>query len=298
MIKTPYISKADAHYSDNTVPSHQWQDDCVLLLMTYSKMEHLVSEALLNLELFWPGRPETFVVTDGELRGDNIIHSSQPTFVELLAFAVQRIKLERPQASNVFVLLEDLTPLGPVDEALLLSAQELRITGGFKYVGHRWEADASKPWKRGEWSVENAPAKDDVEFVPIPKDWNFYNNLCPSVWDINYLSDLLQNKIAIGALDPWAFESPVAECQADHFLIEAIWPTVKDGAYRKGNLNVKAVLNPDFPSSPLMDKLRKEYCGSKFRTVARLKRKRNRLYKNLIAPLTKKSTLANRGHGN
>ncbi len=254
-----------------------WQDDTILLVLTYSKLEHYLPEIRANLEQFWPNRPTTIFVTDGAAEGEDVLRFEGVSFVELLSNAVTAVQERHPEAGYVFVLLEDLCPLGPVDEAKLALAQRVIRESKNKFLAHIWVRHPLAPWKTGEWDLSETLEHEGVTLIPMDRSSEEYNCLVACFWDIDHLQDVISEKLDQGATDPWSFELPLTSKQPSHYLLEGAWPTSVHGFYEKGELNVESLTSKDFPNSPLMSKLRKDYCGYDSYALASLKSKKDRV---------------------
>lgn len=246
----------------------RWTDDTLLLFLFHTKTEQYLSSSRQNLDLFWPGRPKTLFVTDGEARGEDVVCFKEGSFVELLNATVQHVIEHQSWAKHVFVLLDDLCPLAPVDEAALADIQHQFRQHGGHALSHVWSSNAG-PWYKGQWDHTDRVQVGNLSMREVPKDCVFYNCLVACVWDVDHLADVIEQKLNAGIKDPWGFEQPLSDDAPKHFLVPDIWPTRPDGILRRGQLNDKLMFHR-FPPSPLLSQIRKEYCGSDSRIACRL----------------------------
>jgi hypothetical protein len=256
-----------------TVSVGGWPNDTILLVMAYSKTEQYLPAIRQNLDLFWPGRPRTLYVTDGEVSGSDVVQAKGTSFVELLAAASAAIRERFPDATNAFVLLEDLCPLWPVDEAAMSRAQDLVRRHQKKFICHNWKARITDRTSRYDhWDGPLALKDDKITLFLMPKDCEFFNCLVASFWNLDHLDHVLAVKCALDLHDPWSFELPLPDNEDDHFMFEGIWPVAIDGFSARGKINSESVARRGFPASPLLSQLRKKYCGVDSYHLAALKR--------------------------
>lgn len=250
-----------AAISDGGMEKERWQDDTILLVMTYSKLHRYIPAIRENLDLFWPGRPQTVYASDAPLEGDDVIVQSEGTFLDVLEASIEQIRARFAWAKHVFILLEDICPLGPVEEDRLARAQALLRAKSGKHMNHRW---ATKCGLHLKYLCVDNPIKmvaEDVVVMSIPH-WQHYHNQIPaSFWELDHLQDIVAQKRELGYLDPWSFELPAHPVKEDHFVFDGIWPTVPDGFLTKGGINGTALYGKNYPPSPLKTQLRREFCG-------------------------------------
>lgn len=249
-----------------------WIEDTVLLVLGFSKTERYFPLIRQNLDQFWPGRPRTLFVTDGDAVGDDVVRGKDCSFLELLSVAVTAAKEKFPSVKNVFLLLEDLCPLGPVDEAKLARAQHLLRGEGKKFLCHIWERKLNG---RAFYDYLDGPGSlrdGEVSLFDMTDTFAHPNSLVASFWEIGHLEDVIAAKRTLELHDPWSFELPLADQTEKHFMFSGAWPVIKDGFFVQGRLNTKAIARREYPDSPLMSQLRKEYCGVDSFHVVALKR--------------------------
>ena len=242
--------------------------DTVLLVSTYSKNEHYIPAVLHTVDRMWPGHPECFVATDGDLDAPNTLRFPGRSFVEILGDAARRIKQDRPDTRFVFLMLEDLCPLGPVNTPMIEAAVTKARTQGLKYVLFPWHGDFTWTYDRTAGPTFFGP---DMELVPMRRDWEAPNSLVAALWDIDHLIWMAEQKLEAGIHDPWRFEFELPGNPHVHYIQVNGWPTVCDGFMVRGKLNDLAPADPDFPPTAIMSQLRKQYCGVDNQIIARLK---------------------------
>ncbi|SLN57721.1 hypothetical protein [Ruegeria meonggei] len=242
--------------------------DTVLLVSTYSRNEHYIPAILKTLDMFWPGHPECVVATDGDLDVPGVIRFKDKTFVELLLATARKIKEDRPSTRHIFLMLEDLCPLAPVDTEVVETAMKKVRENDLKYALFPWPGDFSWTFDRTSAPTIIGP---DVELAPMQKDWDAPNSLVTAIWNIDHLIWMAERKLEAGVNDPWGFEHQLEENPHTHYMQLNGWPTVQDGFFVRGKLNHLAVTQTGFPPSPIASQLRKEYCGVDNLQIARLK---------------------------
>ncbi len=224
-------------------------------------MEGYIPNVLRNLDLFWPGRPRTIVVTDGDWDDSEVIRRPGLSFVELLEAAVAEVRHRVPSARHVFLMLEDLCPLAPVDEVVVAQAQDLLRSHDKKFMAMIWPCPKGGPLRYGEWEENGVLKEGPVRLVKFPQHCEFKNSLVSATWEIQHLEDVIADKRAKGISNPWEFETPAEGDDEDHYMFEGIWPTWKDGFSARGKINGRLVTRQHLPNSPLLSQLRRQYCG-------------------------------------
>lgn len=266
-----------AERSESGSGQARWQDDTILLVMTYSKLHRYIPAIRENLDLFWPDRPQTVYASDAPLEGDDVILQEGDSFLDVLEGSIDQIDALYPAAKYVFVLLEDICPLGPVDEAKLARAQTMLREKSCKHLNHHWRNKKAFCFKYFCIDDPVHLLDGDIDIRSMPRWQTFHNAIPASFWEIDHLRDIVDQKRALGHVDPWSFELPVQPVCEDHFIWDAIWPTVPDGFLTQGAINSKAITRNGFPPSPLRTQLRREYCGYDSRIMSVLKRTQLRL---------------------
>lgn len=233
--------------------------DTILLILSHSKTEKYLYEIHENLNIFWPEKPQSVTVTDGDLHGEGIFNIKDRTFTELLHAALQRVQADFTNKSYIFLLLEDLCPFGDVDNKALLSIKEEMQNRGISYASFPWhyaELNRLLDQNQEKWIV-----KDNLELALLAPGGNFHIGVIASIWDMNHLIWVVENKISKGILDPWGFERAVDGNTQPHYMVRGLWPVVADGFLHRGKINRVLFTYQDWPPSPLLSRLRKEVCG-------------------------------------
>ncbi len=200
-----------------------------------------------------------FVCTNGELSGPNVLTFKDTTFVELLDRSLRELRAQRPEAKYVFVMLEDLCPLDSVDETALAEIYGTVKQRSIKFV--------SLPWSYAHLLrfVDEANSFDCIEtnrrFYLLAPDSDFHTAIITSIWDVDHLQWILQEKLSLGLHDPWAFERPLMKNPEEHYMVRGVWPIVADGFLHRGNLNANIFRHSKWPESKLLSQLRVEFCG-------------------------------------
>ena len=239
-----------------------WGNDVALLVMTYRKMEKYLPAIRQNLDLFWPNRPQMLIATDGQARGDDVFVGTSASFLGLLSEAIHELCLRFPRAQYVFVLLEDLCPLEPVDDTRLTEAFRVLKAAGGHYLLNHWPTKRHRPWVDENWDLGASLSQGRTRLMPMSRSYETYNSLVACIWHVDYLSQLITAKLARGIGDPWGFERYLEGAEEQHYVLENAWPTFANGFMIAGRVNERCVTEPAFPASPLMSQLRREYCGA------------------------------------
>ncbi len=230
--------------------------DTVLLLLTYSRNEPYVDPARENLARFWPDHPPLYVVTDGDLCGADVLRHPVTDFTALLSRALDDLRVRQPACRFVYLLLEDLAPLGPVDDGYMLDVEAAMRKHGGKYVYFLWQSERKLrgvPVAQGD--LGGAAAGLGLRRLEPGHD-EARNSLVVCLWDLNHLRDVVSRKLALGQTSPWQFEFGIEGDQTPHFVSRSVWPTLKHGVLKQGAVSkdvAKEVLyRRRFPPSPLL----------------------------------------------
>ena len=254
-----------------------WGHDTALLVMTYSKMEKYLPAIRQNLDIFWPNRPAMLIATDGAAAGEDVFVGTSASFLGLLSEALHELRSRFPKVQYVFVLLEDLCPLAPVDDARLTEAFSALKAAGGHYMLNHWPTKRHRPWTDENWDLAASLSEGRTRLMPMSRGYETYNSLVACIWRVTYLEQLIGAKLARGIGDPWGFERYLDGAQEQHYVLENAWPTFANGFMIAGRVNARCVTEPAFPASPLMSQLRREYCGADSFARACLKRFNDRM---------------------
>lgn len=238
--------------------SDTWPRDTALFLMTYAKNEKYIAPARQNIDMFWPNHPAMYVVTDGALQGDDVICHPGLDFAHLLRAALDDLAARQPEAGHVYLLLEDLAPLGPVDEPYLRAVETaVRGKGGkfFNVLCHGSGKQRALPLAEEILGADAAR----LGLRRIKDDATAYNCLVACYWEIGHLRAVLDHKIATGQTSPWQFEHPDADQTEPHFMAEDCWPTFRSGFLKLGRYSKHLDRPHNFPASPLLDMVQADY---------------------------------------
>ena len=230
--------------------------DTALLLLTYSRNERYVDPALQNLARFWPEHPPLFVVTDGDLRGGDVLRHPEADFTKLLSLALDDLQARKPDCRFVYLLLEDLAPLGPVDDAYMRAVETAMRTHGGQYVYFLWQPERKSHGAAAQADdLGGAAASLGLRRLHPERD-DAFNSLVACLWDLNHLRDVVCRKLALGQTSPWQFEFAIDGDETSHYVTRPVWPTLKHGVLSNGAVSkdvVKDVLyRRAFPPSPLL----------------------------------------------
>ena len=169
-------------------------------------------------------------------------------------------------ATHVFVLLEDHVPLWPCDAGPVEEVCRIAVREGLPCVffnKYEW------PWPGRERRVDPdgrvAGSRIDVVSVGgrrlarMPRDYAYYNQCQPAIWNLDYLASLLAEAAERGVHDPWAFERFSLPDQPQHYVSEYLWPSRHCGYRRRGRVYLRALYTMKLPEGrALRDALLRE----------------------------------------
>lgn len=230
-----------------------------LLIATCEKHERFIPAVRDTLKLHWPTHPPATVLTDGRLVGEGVYCRPGLSFVALLHAGLERLGARSPVPSHVYLMLEDLCPLWPVDMAYLARLEAAAVGGDLPAVHMLFKP--RRAWPRRDF----APTAERIGGVELYRWSDRYvpkNALVATLWQRAALASLCKRMLDAGVSDPWTFEAAPNPASVAHRVATLRWPTVKHGFLRKGALNPRAVRDLKVRPSPLRDALRREFCGA------------------------------------
>ncbi|MGX9356471.1 hypothetical protein ACS3SW_15295 [Roseobacteraceae bacterium S113] len=257
-----------------TITSTQQQitagGDTALLLLTCAKYEAWARVARENVSLFWDNHPPMFVVTDGAIRGDNVFNHDNVSFVELLGKAVADLKAAMPSCRYVYLLLEDLAPLAPVDVAYLEQVETKAKAEGVSYFQVLWKP-ARKTRGQEVQGASLAASFAGLDVRQLEPETDAFYSLTPCFWRLDHLEDVVSRKLSEDIHDPWGFEHGLQGDQSVHLVTRRAWPSLVHGVLIRGSVSKDVIRNHGYPNSPLLDLARREYTRTG-RTLERIER--------------------------
>lgn len=229
----------------------EWFPDTALLLSTCAKYEYLAAAAVENLDLFWPKHPGVHIATDGDLDWPGAIRKPESSFAELIQFALETIKERQPEVRYVYVLLEDLAPLGPVNEQYVYDVEKLMRAHDADYCLAPFPNSSVENIYR-RLSTRLGEDGERLKICEVDPESPYFNSLVVTCWKVSHLEDVLRAKLETGETDPWSFETPVDGIRSHHYASSSCWPTLRHGLMLKGDFHPKIEVC-DFGASPLLD---------------------------------------------
>ena len=98
----------------------------IILLLTYSRNEWLIPSIRPTLGILWPDHPRVITVSDSPQPADIDLAYPGRNFCQLLHDCVEElIADEREAPDHVYLLLEDLCPLRPLDPVFLAAIERI-----------------------------------------------------------------------------------------------------------------------------------------------------------------------------
>jgi hypothetical protein len=263
-------------------PADPGRDDIAILMSTYRKHEWIVPAARANIELFWPDHPQLYILTDGELDGDEVIRTEEREFVAALQDGVAEIRRRQQQVRYIYLLLEDLAPLAPVDDDRLRRVENAMKAGNGAYFYMPWAGAHRHHVAKAETGLLGE-AGAGLGIHDVGEAYPFYYSCVVAFWRVDYFLAVLSEKQRVGITDPWGFENPFEkdldvkpEAKQPHFFIDQPWPTYQSGLFLQGQINRAIVRDRRFGPSPAKDLVYQTYM-SQGSILERLKKRASRL---------------------
>ncbi|MCO6384004.1 hypothetical protein [Oceanicola sp. 502str15] len=242
---------------------HSGAAEEALFVMTCQKYERYLNASLQNLDEFWPEHPPAYVVTDGAIEGERVFRKPGSNFVELLSHALDELEQHMPECGHVFLMLEDLAPLAPVDDDYLTKVRDLIRTQNKKYFFVLWNTDdAIEGCDFSEPADDLGEDAEALSLRTINADYRAFNSLVVCYWEIGHLRDVLSYKLTAGETDPWRFEFPALGLNEDHYHTKPMWPTFQSGVLKRGAISAAIKKPHAFGPSPLLTQVQKELSSS------------------------------------
>jgi hypothetical protein len=210
--------------------------DCVLVLYTFNKrhkylpfIDRIVSR---NLNFI-----HKVLVTNEKVKfSSDLFYNDENTFTKNLEIELKNIRTKY-SPKNVLLLLEDLLPLNSVSEFELLPHLDIINSSNIKYLSFR-------TYEFGDLKY-NYKIKNQNYFV-FTDNFEFYCQLQPTIWNLDYLINILEDLNSKNLTDPWSFE--FYRTKETHIMSEMKWPNILGGFFEHGFVNKKALI-PVFKSN-------------------------------------------------
>jgi hypothetical protein len=210
-------------------------NDCVLVLYTFKKrhkylpfIDRIVSK---NLNFI-----HKVLVTNEKVKfSSDLFYNSEDAFTKNLEIELKNIRAKySPQ--NVLLLLEDLLPLKNLSESELNPHVELMNSSDIKYLSFRTYEFGDLKY---DYKIKNH------NYFVFTENFKFYCQLQPTIWNLDYLIDVLEDLNSKNLTDPWSFE--FYRTNETHLMSEMKWPNILGGFFEYGFVNKKALI-PVFKS--------------------------------------------------
>jgi hypothetical protein len=181
-------------------PADPGRDDIAILMSTYRKHEWIVPAARANIELFWPDHPQLYILTDGELDGDEVIRTEEREFVAALQDGVAEIRRRQQQVRYIYLLLEDLAPLAPVDDDRLRRVENAMKAGNGAYFYMPWAGAHRHHVAKAETGLLGE-AGAGLGIHDVGEAYPFYYSCVVAFWRVDYFLAVLSEKQRVGITD-------------------------------------------------------------------------------------------------
>jgi hypothetical protein len=230
-------------------------DDTLILAPTFFRYEHYIDALAEILDEKWPGHPLVYFFSDNsapqKVLYKNLIRAERAEWPMVVYNGCVEVKKLFPNVKNIFMLNEEAFPLRSVDSEKLRSVLDVCISQSLPYVYF--------PCYEHSWSFSTSIGNE--LFCITPKDYQYYTQLGPAIWDIDHLIKTCAFAIHNNILSPWKVEGIVTEEQ--HYISTYMWPTVADGLFKDGFVNTNALKLLGNEPSLLKRMLVKDYLMSR-----------------------------------
>lgn len=207
--------------------------DTLILAPTFHVYEKYCDALIELLNENWPGHPDVYFFSDkrsnNKVKYKKIIRSDRSQWPFVVLNGCKEIKNKYPEVSKILLLNEEGFPLYKIDDVKLLEMLNISYNYSKKYIYF--------PCYDNNWKFS-----EEIQgqyFCSTPKNYQYYTQLGPAFWDINYLINTCEYAIANDILSPWKFELIVTE--EEHLISDYKWPTVADGLFKDGFVNKNAL---------------------------------------------------------
>jgi hypothetical protein len=225
-----------------------------LAVTAHSRTEKYIPLVRDLIDTFWPSHPSRYFVTDGvSPSGADVISFSCSNWVQLASAGLTRIKQDHPQATHVFLMLEDHSPLRACDEPRLGRIFQIAVREGFSAISFPtyawpWQETDSRDYPDGlirTWRHKETIERDGEMFAVVPSEFFRYFQVQPTLWHLDYLQVALDHALTRGITDAWSFEAMRWPQALPHYVSQYNWPTVHHGFLEQGKLNTAAIVYLD-----------------------------------------------------
>jgi hypothetical protein len=204
----------------------------LILSPTHSKYEPWCDTLVKLMDQMWPGHPELWFLTDGNgIRHPNTLSFAGANWTQILHRGLLEIRSRYPELKYVYLILEDLFPLGPCDTQLLDRTLE---------VAQRAKLDVVLFFTEGCLpDVDSEVTVEGLRLRPLSGSFRYHSSLQPALWRLDYLLEVTAHAMAQGITDPWAFE--FINLGRRHYKSPYHWPCVFSGLFFEGRVNWPAI---------------------------------------------------------
>ncbi len=217
--------------------------DTLIVISTFSKRHIYLPEVLAISRENMRFAKDFVVITDSPIVLDcDVIVARKDSWCEVLYEGLMQI-CDKYAVKHIFLMLEDLIPFERVDGIMLEKNYDLMLKNEFKFLSFRtYEYDKLSY----DYTI------DKLTFCKLPFDFDYYCQLQPAFWNVDYLLAILQDLINSNMKTAWQFE--FYRTKEIHLMSNYKWPNVLGGFIEGGQTNNKAI--SAMKSNPIMKSLR------------------------------------------
>lgn len=222
----------------------------MLAVTAHSRTEKYIPLVRNLIDTFWRSHPPRYFLTDGASQSENdVVSFPRLNWVELAAAGLAQLKHRHPQATHVFLMLEDHCPLRSCDERRLeeifaIASREKMSAIAFPTYSWPWQETESRSFADGfvrTWRRKETIVRDGELFAVVPRDFFRYFQVQPTLWRFDYLQAACDYALTRGIADAWNFEAMRWTQAMPHYVSQYNWPTVHHGFLEQGKLNRAAI---------------------------------------------------------
>jgi len=236
--------------------------DTLVLAPTFFRYEHYIDALMDLLDLTWPGHPEVYFFSDKtaprKVAYRKIIRSQRSEWPHVVYNGCVEIKQRYPHIRKILMLNEEAFPLTPVNTNKIRKILDICIQEKLDY--------AYFPPYEHTWTFDHKIGGE--AFCITPSYYPYYTQLGPAFWDIDHLVNTCRYAIDNNILSPWKVEGIVTG--STHYITDYNWPTVADGLFKDGFVNLNALKIVSTRKVKIKQVLLKDYLFSRPKKLYRL----------------------------